>query len=238
MDEDLKSFSQQVADRVSVCVDHLIHTTRPPGTMERCEYRKETSLTMNGEGEKISVGNYSCLIEKDMDTVRTSLRIQWRNAEGCWTSVLDTRIQTAFYNRLSRSCVVDWLRKVPIPGYDVSFLFTADDDPVMVRKFLVEAILSWRTLTRQIRVRQIIINRKCANGLFKNILNFPKKTLNISPILATPAKSPNKTMIPTSIQDNWSVRTDACDIRSVAELDDLIREIENEEPSFLNIDYN
>jgi len=239
-DEDLLDFSRQIADKTALSVDPLIPTNRPPCMMERSEYRKVHKMETSGSeivSEKISVGKYSGLLEKDMDTVRLSLCLQWRNAEGCWTAVLDSRIQTAFYDRLSRSSVVDWLRKTPVENFDLTFLFTAGDDPEKVRMFLMEAILAWRNVTRQIRVRQMIANRRCANSLFEKIRFSPvsKNPDNITApsVLATPCRSPNRHG--GAANDNWSVRTDACDVCSIAEIDDLIKEIENDS-NLINFD--
>ena len=228
-DEDLQVFCRQIADKTALSVDQLITTNRPPCMIERFEYRKSQKISTDEQNivrDSFAVGRYSGLIEKDMDTVRVSLCLQWQNAEGCWTSELDSRIQTFFYNRLSRSCVVDWLRKCPVENFDLTFIFTAGEDPEKVREFLMETIPKWRNVTRQMRVRQMIVNRRCASSLFDKIKFFPPKNDTPAPaILGTPCRSPTRHGL---ANDNWSVRTDACDVRSVAEIDDLIKEIEND----------
>jgi hypothetical protein len=243
-DEDLVSFSSQVATKTALSVDQLISTNRPPCMMERIAYRREhktsTDLCSVYKDQisttEIVVGRYSALIEKDVDTVRLSLRLQWRNAEGCWTSTLDSRIQTAFYNRLGRSSVVEWLRKSPIPGYDVTFIFTAGLEVDSIRNFLTNVIPAWRTVTRQIRVRQMIANRRCANTLFKDIRLFSHRktssTKTAPALVCTPSRSPARQ---PGGADCWSVKTDACDIRSIAEIEDLIKEIENDS-NLINFD--
>lgn len=237
-DEDLVAFSQLIADKTALRVDQLIHTNRPPCMIERMEFRKAHNITtedyMHIDKEKLSVGKYSAQLEKDMDTLRLNLCLKWKNAEGCWTAELDTRIQTAFYNRLSRSCAVEWLRKIPVKNFDLTFIFTAGDDPEKVRQFLIDVIPAWRTVTRQMRVRQMIANRRCANSLFEKtkFSALKKETPTAPAILATPCRSPNRH---GGVQDNWSVRTDPCDVCSVTEIDDLIREIEND-VNFINFE--
>jgi hypothetical protein len=233
-DEDLVSFAAQVATKTALCVDQLILTNRPPCMIERISYRCDHE-TFKDQITKsnIFVGKYSALIEKDVDTVRLSLGLLWHNADGCWTASLDSRIQTAFYNRLGRSCVVEWLRKTPIPGYEMTFLFTAVEDVETVGIFLNKIIPAWRTVTRQIRVRQMIANRRCANSLFKDIrFSSSRRNSNSTApaLVCTPSRSPARQ--PT---DCWSVKTDACDIRSIAEIEDLIQEIENDS-NLINFD--
>jgi len=225
-----EKFLVEISTRVTRFVHQLIQTNRPECMIERHEFRKNHDKLI---GEKIfseifSIENQKAYFERDVDTLRVSLKLAWLNPEGCWTSVMDQQIQTAFYRRLASSRSVKYLRTSPLVGYDVTLIFTHEDDAVLAGKFLSEIIPLWRTLTRQIRVRQIIGNRRCAHSLFQSIVR-PFSGPETLPGESASYESPNRSPAKSIRQDRspgWSVRTDAFDLCSVGDIDDLVKDVD------------
>ena len=200
------------AARIGVAVDRLVNIGRGDCYMERMEYRGDPVEVVKeedvlGTGEKM-------LMEKDVDTVRVSFVLQWSSS--CVERELDQIVQNLFYKRLGSSSLTP-IRRPAVSGYDVSLIFTFRDDPVLVEKMVAELCSLWRILTKQIRLRQIIGNRKC--NFFQNLLAHQQGRTEITDWAQVSPK-------PGSAEDTWSVDT---------EWDGHVEELEEEENSLILI---
>ena len=226
--EDFAEFVKAVAAAAALRVEQLGGSNLLPCAMlERKEFRKDYSgdeffcevetFTLKS---KSSCGE-ECRIEAAVNMVRVSLRLQWEGPDAC---VLSEYVQSKFFIRLARWSSVACLRKEPLPGFDVSFIFTPESLGSDVEAFILEILPVWRQLTKQIRLLQIVENRKLGLSLFgtlskvippKELTSTPKQSL--AEILMSAASSDSE-------QNDWlSTQTEIGeDVAKLQEIDDLL----------------
>lgn len=161
--QDFSEFVAAVTGKTKLLVDQLVPSPSVPVCMlERSEFRQ----SHKGEAwsEKYAVERYEivgerafALLETDyVNSVRVSLKF----------SQEEDLVAKKFYRHMSR--VLPLLRREPVKGFDVSFLFEAADGE-FAATFLTLILPVWQDLLRLLRLRQRIGHRQAGGSLFGRI---------------------------------------------------------------------
>jgi hypothetical protein len=181
--KNFQQFCSILAGQVRVAIDQLIQDRSNQlltGSLERSEFRRcnmaDDDDTDDSDHEIGSVSRgflesetgEAAVIETSLNMIRVSLKIKWDGPDGC---VLSQEIQNKFFTRLGRSSSpgdsnLPCLRREPIKGYDISFIFTDEYLGSRVESFLLEILPVWRCLTKTIRINQVIGHTRSGRSLF------------------------------------------------------------------------
>ena len=176
---DFPQFVLLVSSKVGTSVNRLpdVSVVCPLNefTMERLEYRlskskDETSGILVSERLASSTGE-KALVEVGSDLVRLSLKIAY---EGPDASVLTRDLESKFFKRLARTGVA-CIRRKSIENYDLTLLFTCHDCGYEVEKLLLHFLPICRKLSKQIRLSQVIENRRAGRNVFSKLVQVVPK---------------------------------------------------------------
>jgi hypothetical protein len=183
---DFAQFVALVATKLGSAVNRLPQVTVScplnEFALERAEYRLSRSdSTSSGiiYSEKInSQTGEKALIEVGTDMVRLSLKIGY---EGPDASLLTKEIEAKFFTRLGRSGLL-CIRKKPIGNFDITLLFTSHDDGGIVERQLRSFLPVCRALSKQLRLSQVVENRRAGRIVFSKLIQVMPKPKTISPM--------------------------------------------------------
>ena len=166
---DFPEFVSIVAKRCAIAVDRLPDVETPPqlmGSLERREYRSAKEDKIDATVDRIkSRSKEQALIESDINMVRLSVKMAYEGPDAC---TLTRKVQEKFFVRLSRGDL--HLRKKPLDGFDLTFIFTSQAVGSDVESLLRSALPVLRQLSKYIRLNQIIENRRAGVNLFSRLV--------------------------------------------------------------------
>ena len=231
---DFPQFVSLVATKVGAAVNRLpaVSVSCPLNefVLERAEYRLSRSggseSTTSGviQSEKImSQTGERALVDCGIDVVRVSLKIAY---EGPDASVLTRELESKFFSRLARSGVA-CIRKKRIENYDITLLFTCHDDGEEVEKLLRSFLPVCRTLSKQLRLSQVVENRRAGRNVFSKLVQVVPK----SRLVTTPTGIFQEDQQDEGEANNESVVTEIGDMGNLEDLRD--EEIDKTENIFL-----
>ena len=219
MNKDFDDFVQTVGREARRRVEQLVHSPLIPcGMVERLEFRKsrESDETW-GETETHVIAcetGESCSIESSVNMVRVSLCLRWEGPDAC---ILTRCMQSNFFTRLARWSSIDCLRKEPLPGFDVTCIFTPLALGTDVENFFIQQLPLWRQLTKQLRLLQIIEHRRLGVSLFSK---FPALSRGISGVIR---ESEEDSCRAEEQEEDWnSNQTELGEIGRVEDVEDLL----------------
>jgi hypothetical protein len=180
---DFSEFVSVVAKQAASSVDRVpqVHTSAlSEGSLERMEYRRTKAGSRadgydpiepflvkihSNSGEKAS-------IESHTNMVRLSVKLAYEGPDAC---ILTKKIQDKFFTRLART-IPHFLRKKPLPGFDISLIFTGHDVGKDVEAMLLNFLPVCRQVCKLVRLNQIIENQRAGTNVFSKLAQvLPKK---------------------------------------------------------------
>lgn len=249
VEESFTDFVSSVSKQVSLGVHRLVPVSEsiPVALIERTEYRaasrikteKDESLSqlesVSNTIIRCSASDETALIESGINFVRLSLRIQWEGPDACF---LTRRLQETFFTRLGRASSpgdanIPILRKEPLKGYDVTFLFSCENSGI-AEPFLSSILVTWRQLTKTLRLHQILGHRRAGSFVFEKIKNaLPvKQNLSEVPLSATESAAETDSMERAQI---GSFVTEFGDLGKLADLEGMLEtELAQEDQFIIN----
>jgi len=208
-------FVDLVSSKVATAVGRLPDVPAPcplnEFALERAEYRRSKSGIVSMEKFASQTGE-KALLECGTDMVRLSLKIAY---EGPDASLLTKELEIKFFNRLARGGLA-CIRKKPIAPYDITFLFTCHDLGDEVEKLLQSVLPVCRKLSKQLRLSQVIENRRAGRNLFSKLINIVPK-----PRLPSP---PTGAMEDLPTEGDDKIESDVTELGDLGNIEDLKNE--------------
>ena len=249
VEESFTDFVSSVSKQVSLAVHRLIPVTEsiPVALIERTEYRASARIKTAEDESKTQLESVtktiirciasgeSALIESGINFVRLSLGIQWEGPDACF---LTKRLQETFFTRLGRASSpgeanIRILRKEPLKGYDVTFLFSYENSGI-VEPFLSSIIFTWRQLTKALRLHQILGHRRAGSFVFEKIKNALPLMKNVPEVPLNSTKSAAETDSMEGAQIGSFV-TEFGDLGKLADLEGMLEtELAQEDQFIIN----
>lgn len=180
---DFSEFVSIVAKRTSAAVDRVpqVHLSAlSEGSLERMEYRMSTAAGRGDAYDRIeplvedvkSTAGEKALIESHTNMVRLSVKLSYEGPDAC---ILTKKVQEKFFIRLARTAP-NFVRKKPLPGFDISFIFTNNEVGREVEAILSDFLPVCRQVCKLVRLNQIIENQRAGTNVFSKLAQvLPKK---------------------------------------------------------------
>jgi hypothetical protein len=216
--ESFEDFVSLVATETSMAVERLVQCNAPNADIERNQFRGETQDAISCldcvTGERAT-------IESGVTMARVNLKMAYEGPDAC---LLTAMVQQQLFSRISRwsgpgDADIACLRKRPVNGFDLSFIFTADQLECEVLAFLTGFLLVLRQLSKRLRLGQLVEHRRSGRHLFAKLLAAVPK-----PQQAGITQGDTETELPNSVaEDVASMWTECDDFGILEDVEELIQ---------------